>query len=79
MQDFSPYKSCKYFYTKCAATLSEISNKNADVINSKFDRINLINKSMIIRLIILSISFLFLAISLTNIIPILAEKLGDFL
>ena len=58
MEDLHGKKSSKYFYTKCASTLCDISNKNAEVINSKFNRINLMNKSMIIGLVILSVSFL---------------------
>ncbi len=56
-------KSSKYFYTKCAATLSDISNENAKVVNSKFNKINWMNKTMIIGLAILSLSFLLLALS----------------
>lgn len=70
-------KSSKYFYTKSAATLCDIAKRNGQVINSKFNRINLMNKSMIIGLVILAVSFLFLAFSLTNIVPYLAEKLGS--
>lgn len=69
-------KSCKYFYNKSASTLCDISNNNAKVLNSKFNRIDLMNKSVIIGLVILSLSFLFLAIVLTNVIPYIMEKLN---
>lgn len=69
-------KSSKYVYNKSASTLCDISNINAKVLNSKFNRIDLMNKALIVGLAILSLSFLFLAIVLTNTIPYVMEKLN---
>lgn len=59
-------KSFRFFINKWASSYCDTSNKNAQVVNSKLDRINYMNKCMIIGIAIFGFSFLLLALSLTT-------------
>jgi hypothetical protein len=67
-------KSLRFFVNKWASTYCDTANKNAEVVNSKFKRINYMNKCIIIGLAIFGLSFLLLAIDLTNIISYLFQN-----
>jgi len=61
-------KSLRFFLNKWASTYCDTANHNAEVVNSKFEKLNYMNKCIIMGLSIFGFSFLLLAISLTNIL-----------
>lgn len=66
-------KSARFFINKLASSYCDTANQNADVLNSKFERLNWMNKCIIIGLGIFGFSFLLLAIVLTNILSYLSQ------
>ena len=59
-------KPLRYVINKFASTYSDTTNHNASIINAKENGLNLMFTLVVIGLIILAVSFLFLAISLVN-------------
>lgn len=59
-------KPLRYIINKFASTYSDIANHNASIINAKENGLNLMFILVVIGLMILAVSFLFLAISLVN-------------
>jgi hypothetical protein len=56
--------SFRFFLNKCASTICDTVNDNANVVNSKERGLNLMYSLIVLGLVILAISFLFLAIML---------------
>lgn len=61
-------KPLRFFLNKWASTYCDTANCNAKVVNSKFERLNYMNKCIITGLSIFGFSFLLLSISLAKIL-----------
>ena len=59
-------KPLRYIINKLASTYSDTVNQNASIINAKENYLNLMFALIVIGLIVLAISFVFLAVSLMN-------------
>lgn len=57
-------KSLRFFVNKWASTLCDIADKNAKIVNAKKQWLNRMYLSVVLGLLILAVSFLFLALSL---------------
>jgi hypothetical protein len=61
-------KSYRFFVNKWASTICDTANKNAKTVNAKENKLNLMYFLVVMGLAVLTASFLFLALSVTNIL-----------